>query len=123
MWDGACYSDAQLAASWRSQSVPEAVPAPEGASADAAVPPPALTPEGVHEAAAEALLPLGSGAFEKSESTIADKAAIVASHVAMSRDTAAAAASMPTPTPEPASEAAKAANQDELDGAGPDVGL
>jgi hypothetical protein len=130
MWDGACYSDAQLAASLRSQSVPEPVPAPEGAashesasSADAAVPPPALTPEGVHEAAAEALLPLGSDAFEKSESTIADKAAIVASHVVMSRDTAAAAASMPTPTQEPASEAAKGANQDELDGAGPDVGL
>ncbi len=126
MWDGACYTDAQLVESSRSQSVAatEGAASHESASsADAAVPPPALTPEGIHEAAAEALLPLGSDAFEKSESTIAEKAAIVASHVAMSRDTAAAAASMPTPTPETASDAAEAANRDELDGAGPSVGL
>ena len=136
MWDGACYSDAQLVASLRSESAPAPAPVPAPAAAPAAAhegavshessssADAALTPEGVHDAAAEALLPRGSDAFETAESTIADKAAIVASHVARSRDTAAAAASLPTPTAETASEAAKAANhQDEMDGAGRNDGL
>ena len=119
-WDGACYSDAQLVASGRSDRGSSSV---VGATGNAAVQAstssassPELTPEADHAAAAETLLQSSSDAFA---STIADKAAIVASHVVMSRSASVTETPM---QPGSSSEVAEADAVDQ-DGAAPAAGL
>ncbi len=118
-WNGACYSDAQLVASGRSDRGSSFVASATGHAAvrasTSSASSPELTPEAVHAAAAETLMQSSSDALA---STIADKAAAVASHVVMSR------AASETGSPMQPGTSSEAAEADEVDqeGAGPAVG-